>query len=507
MENLCRIAKASGMVAIFLLAQFGAARVAHATPGCSTSSMVSGSAPTSANCQWRYANPPATNGTVPSGSDSGTIYGGITAPPPAPDGTCTAPQCSDGIRQDHGISNILYNYFYAGTDSHTTTTCRFVDNNGSQDLFVPQNSLTEFSDFIGHAPGGVTLAYCTQSFNFQYQATASYPSGYMLWDTDGTWTTPMGSQAKTQVTLIPLPTTRVNMVAPGNAAPPAPGYPMILIYNRQDCSHNAEGATSCRTRTIVETQHIEVTMTPNSNSLCQNPGAYTIDCDGKWNFGFVNVDAYTIDGVPYPSGLSDYDPPAAQTCNGAPDNSTWTTASSGAPITQSCPSGTSGTQQCQTVVTNTYTCNNGASILTNQTPPATISCLGTCTPCASSVPGACPSTNATCGAEWDDAISFGQPMTDLCDVGTPSAVGANNSNGTWNWICSGTGDGTSVSCGVTAATCGAVNGTHVSAAPTASLCSEYETASAVKAASKTGAWTWTCSSGGGVSIPCSATAH
>lgn len=695
------------ILAALILAQFAWGGSAHATPACSSSSTstTSTDAKTSTDaggCQWRYTNLTTTLG----GGDSGDFWGSATAPAPETGGSCVLPPCSDGIRQDHGITNVLYNYFYAGTSSATTTTCRFVDNGTSQDLFVPQNTGLEFSDFIQHSPTGVGFSYCAQSEDFPYTATASYPSGYLLFSEGGAPTAPAGSQITVQNAVIPLPTTRVNHDAP------AQGYPVRLTYNRQDCISSSSGAPACRSRVIVETQNIQVHMEPgpNSSQCPTNAGSYSgIDCDWQWNpnGGYVSSRTWTVDGVPCSSGVDCYDPPALQSCANT------TSAVAGPTITQACPSGTTGTQQCQTVVTNTYACANGQSVLTDQSSPVPVSCVGACVPCATTVLGStciasgaseahaffyqfspvsipanwaatngayddngvamnyltsdnqvnglefftnqvniplepftqgfpgfsqftqwfgvcydggyeaptsgnytfvtaannglvltidgaqilddegslspaapdpllgatvnlsaglhdvvvrvwqgwsvgalgfqlwamapgqpvnpawlrdetfgadslvgpppsdvmqltgppggvlnCPynvAQSAVCGSEWASGISFDQPLTDLCDVGNPSTATANDGNGTWNWTCTGIGGGADVSCWVTAATCGAANGAYVAAAPNADLCSSNETASAVSAASSTGPWTWTCSSGGGVSIPCSAT--
>jgi hypothetical protein len=744
------MAKLRTLLAVLVIAQFIGSGVAHALPGCSATMPVASALTTNNNtvttddntgasvagstapqdqadyCQYHYSNAPASNGTVKSGGgDSGDAYGKATAPTPDL-ALCATPPCvtSNGIRQDAGVTNILYNNFYPGMTINTTTTCRFVDNNntvpGTGDLFVPQRSLTEYTNFIGNAPH-LGVAYCTQASAIQYTATSTYPNGYMLWnnaETSSSWSSLPTSQRVVKGTVIPVPTTRVNLPPlPGIVAPAAPGYPVTLTYSRQDCVTNAAGEAICNTRAIVETQDIEVSMTPNPNSLCRNPqlnvGAF--DCDGTWDGGSLNLSTYTIDGVAYPSGLADYDPPVL-TCGNAGNEPP---ASPGPAITQACPSGTTGTQQCQTVISNTYSCSGGVATLTGRSAPAVVSCVGTCTPCVTTVLGStcassaeklaqayfyqfpalsipedwaatggaydmngtavnyltsanqinglqlytnqvnvplqpnnqgfpglnqltewfgvcydagyaapttgsytfvtaanngitltidgttivdnegsdsptapdpmlgatvtltagvhdveimawqgwtgalgfqlwamtpgqtvnpawlgditydadslvappssdimpltgppggelnCPhniTASATCGAEWASATSFYQPMTDLCDVGAPSAVTPNNSGGTWNWTCTGIGGGSSIGCSVTATTCGSANGTSSSTMPISDLCSEYEVPSPVTGGltinasgpPTNGSWNWVCTSGGGVNIPCSA---
>ena len=73
------------------------------------------------------------------------------APPPVINGVCGAAQCSDGIAMNANTAKILFNNNYNATGS--STTCRFVDNtNPSDDIFVPQNSSEEFTQFVMNAP-------------------------------------------------------------------------------------------------------------------------------------------------------------------------------------------------------------------------------------------------------------------------------------------------------------------------------------------------------------------
>ena len=131
--------------------------------------------------------------------------------------------------------------------------------------------------------------------------------------------------------------------------------------------------------------------------------------------------------------------------------------------------------------------------------------------------------NGTCGSANGVAVSAA-PTASLCSSGSASAV---SGSGPWNWMCTGTNGGTTSSCQapVTSSSggggsggggsggggsggsspvngvCGSANGTAVSSAPTANLCTTG-TASTV---SGTGPWTWMCTgSGGGTDSSCQA---
>ena len=66
---------------------------------------------------------------------------------PTPTG---AGQTSKGIRLDSGVMDVLFN-------NYPTIGPRFISNNLSADIFVPQGTATEFQDFLNGAPTGVTI--------------------------------------------------------------------------------------------------------------------------------------------------------------------------------------------------------------------------------------------------------------------------------------------------------------------------------------------------------------
>ena len=112
--------------------------------------------------------------------------------------------------------------------------------------------------------------------------------------------------------------------------------------------------------------------------------------------------------------------------------------------------------------------------------------------------------NGACGSANGATVSTA-PTTNLCSTGTASAV---TGTGPWDWSCAGSNGGTTAQCSASLAqsppvngACGSANGTTVSSAPTANLCSTG-TASAV---SGSGPWDWSCAgSNGGTTAQCSA---
>lgn len=115
---------------------------------------------------------------------------------------------------------------------------------------------------------------------------------------------------------------------------------------------------------------------------------------------------------------------------------------------------------------------------------------------ASPVSGVCGSSK---GATFKSA-----PTTNLCAVGTASAV---SGNGPWTWSCAGSNGGTTAQCSASVAAsavngaCGSASGVAVTSAPASNLC----TAGNASAVSGAGPWTWTCAgSNGGTTATCTA---
>ena len=268
-------------------------------PGCSN-----GTAPEM--CQWRFAN------TAEDGNDSGTVYtynNNDPAPAQAP-----LPTVSKGIRQDHGVTNILYNNFMA---AGVPVACRYIDNNNAtQDLFVPQSTLNEFKDFVntfaGQPNSNITFGYCTQGTT-TYTVSSTEQDNYQIFG-DGVaanLTIPPGATFVSAT--VSLPTTRVYNNATKAGAQYSPDETVTLTYGRQDCIY--PDMPLCNPRTIVETRVFKVTNIANSSPACAN---FTIDgttdCNGTWAPPYQDVvisDTYTVDGTgPYPDPFEDWVPPA-----------------------------------------------------------------------------------------------------------------------------------------------------------------------------------------------------
>jgi hypothetical protein len=405
------------LFAVLVIVQFIGSGNAHATPGCSAAMPAPASSPvtdaTSATnqdaadyCQWHYANPSASNGQVTNGGgDSGNFYGTATAPTPD-SASCATPPCitSNGIRQDAGVTNILYNNFYPGMTINNTTTCRFVDNDnaavGTGDLFVPQRSLNEYTDFIAHAPN-IVVSYCVQAQSqIPYKATASYGSEFELW---GGGATNGGATPATSEQTFSLPLARETWNGNYVAAPTSFTVSPPFVYTRKDCVNDAAGNALCNSWQVSESQTVTYVTAPNTNPDCTaandlrtiGGGNGATDCDGSWAVSKVAI-ACTINenGVLYSgsgslSCLAHYNPPAIQSCsaNGMTyaDGATYQVAVTGTatstttPPAPACGSGYTGTQTCATAFDYTYTCNDGIGTLTGTSTP-TIN-VASCTGC------------------------------------------------------------------------------------------------------------------------------
>lgn len=113
---------------------------------------------------------------------------------------------------------------------------------------------------------------------------------------------------------------------------------------------------------------------------------------------------------------------------------------------------------------------------------------------------AAPKVNAVCG----EASLKGHneaPKTDLCKAGEASTV---EGNGPWTWTCSGAQGGATVSCKAPTmvdGVCGAANGGSFEKAPTSELCSQ----GVASRVTGLGPWNWNCSgSEGGTTVSCTA---
>jgi hypothetical protein len=373
----------------------------------------------------------------------GTIYGSEIVPPPASNPIwgvdCTTTQCSGGVRHNNTAKNILYGNY--------PTLCRFVDNTSTHNLFVPQASQTEFTDFINNAPGGVGFGYCTLGVNYPYTAIASYPDGFYI-TTDGGPAEPQplapGEEFDTN---FPLPTTRVT-----NPLSPSPPEPVTLpAYTRYDCAPGTSPPSpSCRARTIVETQNIQVSMVANPSPACTNPAVGSMtNCNGSWTNGNVISVSCTVDGVFYAPGtpgcLDGYLPAPINGACGGLSNPSCTPGSCSGTCTAGILAGSSDNGTL-----TTWTCDGEYG--------------GSNAPCSASDPGSL--VNGVCGGLSNPSCTPGS-CTGSCTAGT---VTDSSDNGTTtSWVCDGSGGGSNSGpcsasdpgslvngvCGIRAGTCDA----------------------------------------------------
>ncbi|MGB4100722.1 MAG: hypothetical protein WBK91_02275 [Alphaproteobacteria bacterium] len=127
----------------------------------------------------------------------------------------------------------------------------------------------------------------------------------------------------------------------------------------------------------------------------------------------------------------------------------------------------------------TWTCQG--TVGTTPTPCTTIYSSGSTPPTG---------TNGVCGSA-DRSITNTAPTSNLCSVGTPTAV---SGSGPWTWSCPGTGTGTTDVCIANTPTsvgegqCGATHGTAIPSQPNTNLCASGTPSSVTGS----GPWLWDC---------------
>jgi hypothetical protein len=362
-----------GFILALILTQFGAASVAHATNSCLSSAAVNPGM-NAQSCQWHFANPGGIVGGGDSGNAYGTgLYGGKAAP---------APSQSAGIRQDKGVTSIMYNGY--------ANDCRFVDNVGGTDLFVPQNTAKEFEAFVDRftsAPqSGVVFGYCTQGLIYPYTPKASMPNNFQIFG-GGDFNAEIDPQPLTYATsltrlMINVPTMRVPMPF---VYPVAPTPPITLGYFRQDCRIDAAQVTVCNQRPITETQIFTWASFANPSPKCPGTTVHNVgygtglidsntNCDGQWlTPTLTSTYAVGNDATQWSDPYEDFLPPGMESCERGDYSSgvTWLQTTTSAPTTQACPAGEIGTQSCTASYVTTETCNDGLIIVGNPGPSST----------------------------------------------------------------------------------------------------------------------------------------
>jgi hypothetical protein len=306
--------------------------------------------------------------------------------------TAPIPSISAGVRLDHAVGNVLFDYY----------GCLFVASNSSTyDYFVPQATQSEFLSFLQNPPVGVTFANCILPMNYTAIPTVS-DVGYSIYSEGGA-IVPSGGGAPASITNISVPTNQtINsgiMMAPAttvvSVVNQAGMAPIQFYYTRQDCANDPFLVPpACNTWIIRETQTITFTAPATSplgtNSSWIGPPAPTVSSTydistspmGPWT-------PVTVNGVPLASGgvpgiyNNDYQPPAINSCTSGGvtylDGETWTstTTSTQSPTAAECPLG-AGTRidTMQSTVSNI--CNNGTAAIQSTTTPVELSFTGLC---------------------------------------------------------------------------------------------------------------------------------
>ena len=477
--------RSCGFMLALMLAQFGAASGAGAqnvtplpAPGCSSSTATNIGAKTAntstntRNCQWHFANPGGTVGGGESGNAYGvSLYNGMAAP---------APSISAGIRQDKGITSIMYDTY--------TNDCRFVDNISSKDLFVPQNTAREFEDFVDSFATStkptVVFGYCTQGITYPYTPKASMANNFQIFGegVDNAEIDPQPVTYATKLIQINVPPMRVPTPF---VYPQAPTPPITLSYFREDCRIDAAKATVCNQRPITETQVFTWVNFANPSPNCPGItiqgstganvgyGTAQIDsntnCDGRWLTPTM-ASTYMVGNDPtqWMDPYEDFSPPGMESCDRGEfgNGASWLQTTTKPPFSLPCPAGDIGTQSCIVSSVTTETCNDGLVVAGTPVANPTI-CTASCT--NTQTGGVCGATVGTCttgtaqGASDDGTTttwtctgsntqcSASDPVNGVCgttiDICAPgTATGMIDNGTTTTWTCDGLYGGTNASC-------------------------------------------------------------
>ncbi len=174
----------------------------------------------------------------------------------------------------------------------------------------------------------------------------------------------------------------------------------------------------------------------NGTQVCPTTVTTTNTC----NNGSIVVDSTSTAVTGTCTGCTQ----AAASCGAEPNGATWTSTTT-SPSTSACPTGYVGTETCSVTVSNTYTCNNGSTVLDSTSVPIVGACTGCAPPATTSnyvsiiapsngatVSGTVPITvTGTSGVTWINvsvdgtylgSTPFNQNMTQAALAACPQAT-------------------------------------------------------------------------------------
>ncbi|MGE3622520.1 MAG: PA14 domain-containing protein [Bdellovibrionales bacterium] len=295
-------------------------------------------------------------------------------------GTAPLPSVSAGVRINRGVTNAIFNSY--------ATSCWYVDNNSSEDYFIPQETESEFRAFALNPPHNVNVANCVPPVSspaspFKATASIAHPK-FQIFAENGSLT-PLGEESVSSIGNIAVPTDQSYGRVP---SPSFPGTvvnitqvlqhagPLEFIYTREDCRINTDGQPLCNTRNLKEQQ----TLTFAAQSTAPNQ-------DGIWTLTRV-TSAFSIQSLQTGAWISisgpaaDFQPPAALACSADglhADGQSWTSGvlTNVAPTADQCPYGP-GTRVDTVSTPTTYICNDGVASIQNTGAPQLVSSAGEC---------------------------------------------------------------------------------------------------------------------------------
>jgi hypothetical protein len=312
-----------------------------------------------------------------------TVVDPINAPPTAGD---TVPlSLSKGVQLDHGMQSAFFDAY--------PNLCRFVDNNGSNDYFIPQATQSEFSSFLAYHPNDTALAVCSFAVppaTSPFVATANFTSASLELDSASGVILPLNVPI-TQITKIAVPTDQTLIGRAGSTivtvtTVSAGGAPLEFFYTRQDCDIGASGK-QCNTYSLKEVQTLKFKAIPSIT-----PGIGTWSLSSTSSLWYLSTDN-GVTWTPVPAPNSNYNPPALQSCTVGgvtyANGQTWTTpaVTTQTPTAAECPFG-AGSRVDNMETDTVNICTNGTAVVQSVGAPFETGFTGACATGGGGVPSA-----------------------------------------------------------------------------------------------------------------------
>ena len=286
------------------------------------------------------------------------------------------PSQSEGLRLVNGTQKALVaSYTQYNTSMHD---CRYIDNNGPNDYFVPQRSQVEYESFINSHPSDVLIENCVFPVQVPYTASASIPSssyeidgqngspiylGSPIAQINGTFHVPQDQSIQPVGTALNPSISSLAVTTSGTTQ-----EPINFLYTRNDCRTDAALQHVCNPQAFQILEQQAVSIPFSTSSAHPTPVSSP---DGSWVQGAPTVTSQWsmyINGawLPIAGPYDNYQSPPSQSCtvNGVTYQSgqSWgiTTVSFQSPTSQECPDG-AGTRVDDMSTTTSYSCNDGAN--------------------------------------------------------------------------------------------------------------------------------------------------